>query len=76
MAITSNPTYIAKLHRTGFSKFRNGKVSCLRLNEQLAKGHLLAPEHRPHLGNDLFLTLRREIIFPINCSLCSKYGGK
>lgn len=54
-------TYIAKLHRTGFSEFRDGQISRLWLDEQLAKGHLLAPEHRPHVQNDLLsVTLRQK----------------
>jgi len=60
MAIAS--TYIAKLHRTGFPEFRDGQVSRFWLDEQLAKGHLLAPKHRPHLQSDSVVGLRRETI--------------
>ena len=43
-------TYVAELNGAGLAELRYRKISRLRLDEQLAQGHLLASEHRPHRG--------------------------
>ena len=42
-------SYISKLNCASLSKFRNGKIRCFRLDEQLAQGHFFTSEHRPHV---------------------------
>lgn len=53
---TTSDTYISKLRYSKFSQLGDGLVSRLWLDEELAKRHLLASEHRPHLGR-FFITV-------------------
>lgn len=47
-AYKSNPTYIIELGDAKLTEFCDRLIRSLRLNEQLAKRHFLAPYHCPH----------------------------
>lgn len=53
-------THVSELHCAGFAELRHGGVGRLRLDEELAQGHLLAAKHCPHgaalLCTDLWKT--------------------
>lgn len=47
--LISSGTHVAKLNGSRLAEFRDREIGRLRLNEELAQGHLLAPEHAPHV---------------------------